>query len=176
MSDVVAFELEPRAVLAERAHAMLDPADINDRVSHLPAFDEPYVSHTTYGTGSFPFPVYQGTDEFMDTFQVTAALSYNVTPNIKIFGGARAQRFDASSNVSFFNYSVDYDANELQLSRRRRLRTARDRAPDGADPLLEHLPRSPDDRVGLYAGATTPFTENTTTDVQTPSQTTVQSD
>ena len=42
-----------------------------------------------------PFPVYQGTDADVDTFQVTAALSYDVDTNVTIFGGVRAQRYES---------------------------------------------------------------------------------
>ena len=42
-------------------------ADFNDRFSYLLAFDQPFAGHTTYGAGSFPFPVYQGTSADMET-------------------------------------------------------------------------------------------------------------
>ena len=84
-------------------------ADFNDRFSYLLAFDQPFAGHTTYGAGSFPFPVYQGTSADMETWQVTAALSYDVTPNIKLYGGVRAQRFDATVDVSFPTYSLESD-------------------------------------------------------------------
>ena len=45
----------------------------------------------------------------METWQVTAALSYDVTPNIKLYGGVRAQRFDATVDVSFPSYSLESD-------------------------------------------------------------------
>jgi long-chain fatty acid transport protein len=85
-------------------------ADLNDRVSYLLAFDQPIAGDTSYGTGTYPFPVYKGTGAEVDTFQVTAALAYDVTPNVKIYGGLRAQRYDAKSTVSFSNYDVDAEA------------------------------------------------------------------
>lgn len=84
-------------------------ADLNDRFSYLLAFDQPFAGQTTYGAGSFPIAVYQGTSADMETWQVTAALSYDVTPNVKVYGGLRAQRFDATVNVSFPAYSLESD-------------------------------------------------------------------
>ena len=85
-------------------------ADLNDRISYLLAVDQPLAGDTSYGAGTFQFPVYQGTSAEVDTFQVTAALSYDVTPSVKIYGGPRAQRYDAKSTVSFSNYDVDAEA------------------------------------------------------------------
>ena len=73
------------------------------------AFDQPLAGDTSYGAGTFKFPVYQGTGAEVHTFEVTAALSYDVTPSVKIYGGLRAQRFDVTSRVSFSNYDVDAD-------------------------------------------------------------------
>jgi long-subunit fatty acid transport protein len=84
-------------------------AYLNDRISYAIGFDQTFAGHTTYGTGTFPLPVYQGTSADMETWQVTAALSYDVNSNVKIYGGVRAQRFDATVDVSFPSYSVETD-------------------------------------------------------------------
>ena len=75
-------------------------ADLNDRFSYLLASTSPSPATRPIGAGSFPFPVYQGTSADLDTWQVTAALSYDVTPNVKIYGGVRAQQFEAAADVS----------------------------------------------------------------------------
>ena len=54
------------------------------------------------------------------------------------------------------------------LSRRRRLRAARDRAAGGADLLLEHLLRSLDRREGRAVRERHAVTQHTTTDLETP--------
>lgn len=144
-------------------------ADINDCLSYMLGLDQPYAGHTTYGVGGFPVPVYQGTDADLNTFQVTAALSYDVSPNIKIFGGARAQRFDASSNVSFFNYSVDSDAQwrygYLVGGAYERPEIALRVALTYYSSIAYDLPTT---ESVLVPGAAVPFTENTTTDIETP--------
>ena len=44
----------------------------------------------------------------LKTYQITAALAYDVTPNVKVYGGLRAQLIEAKAAVSFVqNYSVD---------------------------------------------------------------------
>ena len=85
-------------------------ADINDRLSYTLIFDQPFIADTKYGGGSFPFPIYDGSDADLKTYQITGALAYDVNPNVKLFGGVRAQRLDAKAAVSFvFDYSVDAD-------------------------------------------------------------------
>lgn len=89
-------------------------ADLNDRVSYAITFDQPYVADTTYGAGSFPpLPptgqtLYQGSSADLKTYQLTAAMSYDVNTNVKLFGGVRAQRLDAKAAISFVDgYHVD---------------------------------------------------------------------
>ena len=46
----------------------------------------------------------------LKTYQITGALAYDVTPEVKLFGGLRAQRLDAEAAVSFVDdYSVKAD-------------------------------------------------------------------
>lgn len=83
-------------------------ADLNERVSYAITFDQPLVADTMYGAGTFAFPVYTGSSADLKTYQITAAMAYDVTPNVKVFGGLRAQRLDASASVSFVDkYRVD---------------------------------------------------------------------
>lgn len=85
--------------------------DINDKLSFALIFDEPYRVATSYGQGSFPDAFnYGGTKADLKTYQVTAALAYDVRPDVKIFGGVRAQRLGASADIPFVsNYSIDTD-------------------------------------------------------------------
>ncbi len=93
-------------------------ADLNERLSYALIFDQPLWADTLYGTGSFPqlpppFPtsLYGGSMAKLETYQITAALSYDVNPNVKVYGGLRAQLLDAEAGVSFVqNYHVNADA------------------------------------------------------------------
>ena len=82
-------------------------ADLNDRLSYALIFDQPLWADTRYGTGSFPRSasvpgsLYGGSKADLKTYQITAALAYDVTPNVKIYGGLRAQRLEAEAAVSF---------------------------------------------------------------------------
>lgn len=88
-------------------------ADINDRVSYALMFDQPYGADTRYGAGTFPVllptgTLYQGSLADMKTYQITGAMSYDVTAAVKVFGGVRAERLDAKAAIPFISgYSVD---------------------------------------------------------------------
>jgi long-subunit fatty acid transport protein len=44
----------------------------------------------------------------LTTYQISGVLAYNVNPNVKIYGGARAQLLKAKAGITFVNnYSVD---------------------------------------------------------------------
>ena len=46
----------------------------------------------------------------LKTYQISAVLAYDVNPNVKVYGGLRAQRLDAKAAVSFVHdYSVEAD-------------------------------------------------------------------
>lgn len=82
--------------------------DITDTLSYALIFDEPYIAKTRYGPGSFALPLYDGSMADLRTYQVSAVLAYDATPNIKVFGGLRAQRLDARAAIPFVDgYSVD---------------------------------------------------------------------
>ena len=85
----------------------------NDRLSWLLTFDQPYTAQTQYKQGSFPAQFnYAGTEADLDTYQLTAALAYDATPNVKVYGGLRAQRMDATAALpvlSGYRISADDD-------------------------------------------------------------------
>ena len=92
-------------------------ADLNDRFSYALIFDQPLQSDTSYGSGSFPplpaplpASLYGGSMADVKTYQISAVLAYDVNPNVKVYGGLRAQRLDAEAAVSFVqDYSVKAD-------------------------------------------------------------------
>lgn len=85
--------------------------DITDRLSYILLFDQPYVANTSYGQGSFPLAFnYGGTDADLDTYQISAGLAFDVNPNVKVYGGLRAQRLDATASIPFLaGYSIKAD-------------------------------------------------------------------
>ena len=86
--------------------------DINERLSYVLTFDQPYVANTSYGQGSYPVDFnYGGTDADLDSFQISAGLAFDVNPNVKLYGGLRAQRLDAKAAIPFLaGYRIDADA------------------------------------------------------------------
>lgn len=88
--------------------------DINDRLSYLLVFDQPYAADTHYGKGSFPASVftYDGSLADLNTYQFSGLLAYDLEGGFKLYGGLRAQRLDAKAAIPFINgYSVDADPN-----------------------------------------------------------------
>ncbi len=82
--------------------------DITDKLSYVLIFDQPLIADTSFGAGSFPFALYGGSAADLKTYQFTGALAYEVTPNVTVYGGLRAQQLQASAALSFvFDYSVD---------------------------------------------------------------------
>jgi long-subunit fatty acid transport protein len=89
-------------------------ADLNDRLSYALVFDQPLYADTRYGAASFTnsalgldIPLYAGSMADLKTYQISGVLAYDVTPNVKIYGGARAQLLEAEAAVSFVSdYSV----------------------------------------------------------------------
>ena len=87
--------------------------DLNEQVSYVLLFDQPFVANTNYGRGSFPAQFnYGGTDADLDTYQISAGLAFDVSPNVKVYGGVRAQRLDADAAIPFlagYRISVEDD-------------------------------------------------------------------
>lgn len=91
--------------------------DIGDRWSYLLGFDQPLWADTLYGSGTFPplpaplpTSLYGGSSAHLKTYQITAVAAYDATPNVKLFGGLRAQRLDAEASISFVeDYRVKAD-------------------------------------------------------------------
>jgi long-subunit fatty acid transport protein len=72
--------------------------DVNEQLSYILLFDQPYGANTNYGRGTFPEAFnYGGTNAELTTYQFSAGLAYDVTPNVKLYGGLRAQRLDANA-------------------------------------------------------------------------------
>jgi long-subunit fatty acid transport protein len=89
-------------------------ADLNQRLSYALFFDQPFGADTRYGEGTFlpnPFGfTYDGTSADLNTYQFTGLLAYDVTPNVKLYGGFRAERLDADASIPFIeDYSVSTD-------------------------------------------------------------------
>lgn len=84
---------------------------LTDRLSYFMVLDEPWGADTNYGQGSFPDAFsYAGTTADLRSYALTTAFAYDVTPNIKLYGGLRAQRTDAEAAIPFLNgYSIDTD-------------------------------------------------------------------
>lgn len=90
---------------------------VTDRLSYMLVLDEPWGADTNYGQGSLPAnptppPVlpYGGTTADLRSYQFTTALAYDVTPNVKVYGGLRAQRTDAEANIPFVGgYAITTD-------------------------------------------------------------------
>ena len=90
---------------------------ITDRLSYYLVLDEPWGADTDYGQGTLPenptpppFLPYGGTTADLRSYQLSTAVAYDVTPNVKIYGGLRAQRTDADANIPFVGaYSIDTD-------------------------------------------------------------------
>jgi long-subunit fatty acid transport protein len=85
--------------------------DINEQLSYILLFDQPYSANTNYRQGTFPdFFNYAGTDAELNTYQLSAGLAYDVTPAVKLYGGLRAQRLDASASLPpLLDYRITAD-------------------------------------------------------------------
>lgn len=96
-------------------------ADIGERLSYALIFDQPYGANTDYGQGSFPPGAppagfsYDGTTADLDSIQLTAVVAYDVVPEVKVYGGVRAQRIEAEASIPFVGpptlpgYTVETD-------------------------------------------------------------------
>lgn len=75
--------------------------DLGDRASFAIIYDQPYGADTDYSDG-----FYAGTAADLDAHQFTGVLAYDVTQQIKIYGGVRAQRIDADAAIPFVGPSA----------------------------------------------------------------------
>jgi long-subunit fatty acid transport protein len=176
----------PGAVLPGNTGDVLEPrwncsaaykADLNERLSYALIVDQPLWADTSYGDGSFPAlpaplpaSLYGGSMADLKTSQITAALSYDVTPNVKLYGGLRAQRLDAEAAVSFVNnYSVQADD---KWGYGYLLGAAYERPDIALRVALTYQSRIGYDldtaETVIPFGTTTPITQDTETDVDTP--------
>ena len=93
-------------------------ADLNDRLSYALIFDQPLCTPTPSTAPAtlpalpppLPASLYGGSMADVKTYQISGVLAYDVNPNVKVYGGLRAQRLDAEAAVSFvYDYSVKAD-------------------------------------------------------------------
>ena len=106
----------------------------------------------------------------LKTYQITGVLAYDVTPNVKVYGGAPrpAARRQGGGLLRQQLLGRRRQQVGLRLSARRRLRAPRDRAPGGAHLLLEDLLRPRHRRDDHPLRHRRSDTQDTNTDVDTP--------
>lgn len=75
-------------------------ADINADWSYAVTLGNPYGVDTLYPTVATSG--YSGTSATLDGIELTTVLAYDVTPNIKAYGGLRFQQIDAEAFFPFF--------------------------------------------------------------------------
>lgn len=84
-------------------------ADINEKLSFAFIADDPWgvdVDYPDMGALS----LYSGTTAKLDSFGLTGILAYDVRPNIKVYGGIRAQTMEATAAIPFVGgYTIDTD-------------------------------------------------------------------
>jgi long-chain fatty acid transport protein len=77
--------------------------NITERISFALILDEPYGADTDYGQGSFPGGLfsYAGSTADLNSYQLSGILAYDVTPQVKLYAGVRAQRTEADASIPF---------------------------------------------------------------------------
>ncbi len=89
-------------------------ADLNDQLSYAIIVDESAGVDTYYpsvaGSG------YAGTQARLNSLQITGILAYDLSDSVKLYGGLRAERMDATATLPFFGtlnplipFPVSYD-------------------------------------------------------------------
>lgn len=80
-------------------------ADINDRLSYAIIINQPYGADTNYGPPSGAFPdvraIYGGSFADLETQAITALLAFDITDNVKVYGGPVFQSLEASAALPF---------------------------------------------------------------------------
>lgn len=87
-------------------------ADLTDQLSYAFILDDPVGVDTAYPV--VPSSIYSNTTASLDGIQLTGILAYDVTPQVKVYGGLRAQAIEASASLPFIGaaaggYSVNAD-------------------------------------------------------------------
>lgn len=98
--------------------------DLTDQLSWAIIFDQPYGADTRYGAGTMTSAIpgvvfsYDGTKADLDTNQITTLAAYDLRPDVKIYGGLRAEQLKADAAVPFVGptsglpgYTVNAGAN-----------------------------------------------------------------
>jgi long-chain fatty acid transport protein len=81
-------------------------ADINDQLSYSIIFSTPWGVDTEYPNGGF----YEGVQATLDSYSLTGILAYDVTPEIKLYGGLRGQSLEAQADIPIVaDYAVETD-------------------------------------------------------------------
>lgn len=82
-------------------------ADVNDRLSYAFIIDQPWGVDTTYPTSP---GVYSNVRARLNATQLTGILAYDATPNVKVYGGLRAERINAEASLPFVGgYTIETD-------------------------------------------------------------------
>lgn len=83
--------------------------DVTARLSWALLLDQPFVANTFYRQGTYPDEFsYAGTEADLDTVQLTGLLAFDVTDQVKLFGGLRAQQLVAEAAISFLgDYTIE---------------------------------------------------------------------
>ncbi|MEM6824996.1 MAG: outer membrane protein transport protein [Pseudomonadota bacterium] len=91
-------------------------ADINDRLSFALILNQPFGADTLYPSASAAFPdataVYGGSNADVVSYALNGILAYDVTPQVKIYGGPIIQAITPQASVAFLSsYNVESDTN-----------------------------------------------------------------
>jgi len=81
-------------------------SDLGDRLSYTLGFDMPWGVNTAYPGGQ-PLP-YNGVDASLTSYALTGMVAYDLTEQIKVYGGLRLQSMEAEAAIPFVGgYTVD---------------------------------------------------------------------
>ena len=91
-------------------------ADINEKLSYALILNQPYGADTLYPAATAPFPdataVYGGSGAEVVSFALTGLLAYDVTPQVKLYGGPIIQAITPEASIAFLSsYNVESDTN-----------------------------------------------------------------
>ena len=82
-------------------------ADVTDRLSYAFIIDQPWGVDTTYPTSP---GVYSNVRARLDSRQLNGIVAYDATPNVKVYGGLRAERISAEASLPFVGgYTIETD-------------------------------------------------------------------
>ena len=87
-------------------------ADISEKLSYALILNQPYGADTTYPLASAGLPdvtaIYNGSNADVTSIALTTLLAYDVTPQIKVYGGPIIQKISPQASIAFLsNYNVE---------------------------------------------------------------------